>query len=98
MMARMVEFALPEGFAALPEVDRASLKKDLRADDYMALYKAVSNMIGDDKVMFAAFFGKLPKDSEQAQKAKQAVASLDMVGEMIDMGTSVADIQKMAKP
>ncbi|HSX39339.1 MAG TPA: hypothetical protein VLI92_01990, partial [Candidatus Saccharimonadales bacterium] len=82
----------------LPEVDRASLKKDLRADDYMALYKAVSNIIGDDKVMFAAFFGKLPKDSEQAQKAKQAIASLDMVGEMIDMGTSVADIQKMAKP
>jgi hypothetical protein len=94
MMARVVAFELPWGHR---ETDPGyeTTRREMRADDYLTLFHAISNFAGSRRVLLNMFFGREPQDSESVRKVAEAIEQIGMIGEMVDAGISLKDIDKI---
>ena len=88
MMGRVVGFWGGTGHKRTDPEFKA-LKKDMRADAYLALFNLMNRLVGNEYILLSMFFGKEPSDSVGVAKVKKAVEEADLIGHLIDAGATM---------
>ena len=94
-MARIIAVNIPGGHVEVPE-ELEEVKKFLRYQDYKDLFSCVSTLSEvPEETMIKIFLGTEPSNSENVKKVREAAKKIDLLGELVDQGISLKNLQKI---